>query len=317
MISFVLRGQSMAPLLEDGAVFALEQVPATEIWPGQVIVFEVLSGKGEEERESSQATFLSPPTTKQPKRQGRSARGEFPSLRELRRRSDEALKRGLAGRVKAFLHQRSYPQNNERPEQGMGRVEAFLCQDETAPADRRRCWVAHRVVALQLCQGRRAFLTQGDNVPHTDGFVPEERVLGRVAARLQGQRWVPIAGLEEWWALRYARKRRMVRQVLLRLLRYGQRLGERWMSKLLQVNPEIVFRQEEEEAILFHPESGQIQLLNETGALIYQLLDGNHERDEILERLTAEYEADREVLAQDLDEFLLQVEQIGLASVVE
>lgn len=77
------------------------------------------------------------------------------------------------------------------------------------------------------------------------------------------------------------------------------------MGKTLIANPELVFRQEEDEAILFNPNTGEIKLLNETAAFIYQLLDGTHSKHEIVDFLEKRYgEIERIELENDLDEYL-------------
>ena len=64
-------------------------------------------------------------------------------------------------------------------------------------------------------------------------------------------------------------------------------------------------RQEEDEAILFDPRTGEIKLLNETGAFIYQCLDGKHTRNDIVDELVKKYDIlEREVVEADVDEFL-------------
>jgi PqqD family protein of HPr-rel-A system len=90
------------------------------------------------------------------------------------------------------------------------------------------------------------------------------------------------------------------------------------MSKLLVANPEIVFRLEEDEGILFDPKTGEIKLLNETGAFIYQLLDGKHSKEEILNRLMEEYDcADRTKAEKDLDTFLQEMRRSQLVGELE
>jgi hypothetical protein len=77
------------------------------------------------------------------------------------------------------------------------------------------------------------------------------------------------------------------------------------VANLLVANPEIVFRQEEDEAMLFNPDTGGIKILNDTGSFIYQLLDGKHSSNDIVDLLIMEYDAlSREQAEQDLNEFL-------------
>ena len=86
------------------------------------------------------------------------------------------------------------------------------------------------------------------------------------------------------------------------------------MTKLI-VNPEIVFREEGDSALLFNPDTGEIKILNETGAFIYSHLDGTRSLDDIVQLIMAHFDGvDQDIVKQDLDELvqsLLQSNLIG------
>ena len=87
------------------------------------------------------------------------------------------------------------------------------------------------------------------------------------------------------------------------------------MEKTLVANPEILFQEDEEEALLFHPTTGEIKLLNASGAFIYRLIDGQHSRDDILKQLIEAFEvSDTIAVAKDLDEFLQEMFALSLVS---
>ena len=70
-------------------------------------------------------------------------------------------------------------------------------------------------------------------------------------------------------------------------------------------NPEIAVDQEDDGALLFHPESGEVQILNATGAYLFGLLDGSHSRQDLIDCLLRQYDIqDREAAEKDVDEFL-------------
>lgn len=78
-------------------------------------------------------------------------------------------------------------------------------------------------------------------------------------------------------------------------------------------NPELVFRTDGEEGLLFDPETGQIIYLNETAAFIYGLLDGEHSREQILDSLMQKYDIlDRETAGSDLDAMLQGMREANL-----
>ena len=90
------------------------------------------------------------------------------------------------------------------------------------------------------------------------------------------------------------------------------------MGKMLVANPEIVFREEIDEAILFDPRTGAIKILNETGAFIYQLLDGKHSQNDIVELLIKRYNTQsREETLHDLEEFLEGLRESDLIGELE
>ena len=77
------------------------------------------------------------------------------------------------------------------------------------------------------------------------------------------------------------------------------------MITLPIANPELVFRTDGEEGLLFDPESGQITYLNETAAFIYGLLDGTHSREQLIGLLMQRYDIlARETAENDLDAML-------------
>jgi PqqD family protein of HPr-rel-A system len=79
-------------------------------------------------------------------------------------------------------------------------------------------------------------------------------------------------------------------------------------------NPEIVFRKEGDEAILFNPTSGEVKLMNETAAFIYELLDGKHTRERIVALVMEKFDIqDREAVVSDVDAFLAEMREAQLA----
>ena len=90
------------------------------------------------------------------------------------------------------------------------------------------------------------------------------------------------------------------------------------MSKKIKANTDIVYREEEGEALLFNPDSGAIKVLNSTGNIIWKLCDGSRDKDQIVEELVKAFpEIKRENLEKDLAEFLKQVEENSLVSLVD
>ena len=78
-------------------------------------------------------------------------------------------------------------------------------------------------------------------------------------------------------------------------------------------NPEIVVDEEEDGALLFHPETGEVQVLNGTGAYLFGLLDGSRSREDLVDSLMCQYEiGDRQAAEKDVDDFLTALEDKSL-----
>jgi SynChlorMet cassette protein ScmD len=79
-------------------------------------------------------------------------------------------------------------------------------------------------------------------------------------------------------------------------------------------NPAIVFREEFDDwAILFNPDSGGAFGLNPIGVHIWKRLDGNHSVEDILKDLKEDYEDVPYEAEGDLQEFIEDLVQRGMA----
>lgn len=66
------------------------------------------------------------------------------------------------------------------------------------------------------------------------------------------------------------------------------------------------------EAVLVLPEKGEVKVLNEVGARIWELVDGTRKIGQIAEQLTEDFEVDIQKAQNDVVEFLQQLEQKGV-----
>ena len=88
------------------------------------------------------------------------------------------------------------------------------------------------------------------------------------------------------------------------------------MSEYLVADPEVVFRDEGEDgAILFHPVTGEVKILNETGAFIFKLCDGKHTKTDIINSMANTFKVDRNTVEQDVDIFLKELTKKGLVGI--
>lgn len=80
----------------------------------------------------------------------------------------------------------------------------------------------------------------------------------------------------------------------------------------LAVNPDIVCRVEGTEALLFDPTTERVRVLNEEGLYLWNLCDGAHTRNDLVDGLSAEFPGvGRDVLGQDVDAFLFDLARLG------
>jgi hypothetical protein len=88
------------------------------------------------------------------------------------------------------------------------------------------------------------------------------------------------------------------------------------MEEIYQKNPDVVYRIIAGEAILIPitrqaQAAGRMLTLNETGAFIWERLDGKRRLGEILEELRDEYEVEKETARQDLLEMISSLQETG------
>ena len=85
---------------------------------------------------------------------------------------------------------------------------------------------------------------------------------------------------------------------------------------LYRKNPDVVYRVIAGEAILIPitrqtQGAGRMLTLNETGAFIWERLDGERRLEEILEEIRTEFEVEEETARRDLLELISSLEEVG------
>lgn len=72
----------------------------------------------------------------------------------------------------------------------------------------------------------------------------------------------------------------------------------------------------DEGAVVLMVDSGQLYTCNDTTAALLQAIDGARNFGTILDRINAEFEVERDVLAADLTEVIAELEREGILSTV-
>lgn len=87
---------------------------------------------------------------------------------------------------------------------------------------------------------------------------------------------------------------------------------------VIKSNPDIIFRTEDDEGLIYNPKTGTIQILNETGVYIYKLLDGKHTKGDIITKLFNKFEIEDEDKAEkDFDVFIEKLISDNLIGVLK
>lgn len=83
-------------------------------------------------------------------------------------------------------------------------------------------------------------------------------------------------------------------------------------SDFLVPNPESIFREEEDGAFLFDPQSGNLKYVNALGRSIYQLCDGDSSVLDIKSLVKENYsDIPGEQIDKDIDSFLQDLDKMG------
>lgn len=81
-------------------------------------------------------------------------------------------------------------------------------------------------------------------------------------------------------------------------------------------NPDIVFREEFDDwGVLFDPETGNAVALDPVAVFYWKLLDGNMNRDKLIDALKKECDEVPEDAPEHLDEFIKKLEDAGFVSI--
>lgn len=74
---------------------------------------------------------------------------------------------------------------------------------------------------------------------------------------------------------------------------------------MLKLNPDLVFREDNDGGLIFDPATGDVQVLNETAAFICTLLDGTKTVEEVVAAVLAEFEVEDLATARaDAEQFV-------------
>jgi Coenzyme PQQ synthesis protein D (PqqD) len=89
------------------------------------------------------------------------------------------------------------------------------------------------------------------------------------------------------------------------------------LSTVLRRRSDVRYRQIEGEAVVIRQSSAEVLVLNEVGASVLDLADGEHDVRAWIDALSEVYDTDPAVLARDVLAFAAEMEEAGLLEAVE
>lgn len=85
------------------------------------------------------------------------------------------------------------------------------------------------------------------------------------------------------------------------------------MEKLARRN-ELLYRALDQEGIIFDPKTDMVHCLNQTAAMIWELLDGHHNLNDIVKVIISKFKVETDKAIADVEKALEDFRQLGLLS---
>ena len=84
------------------------------------------------------------------------------------------------------------------------------------------------------------------------------------------------------------------------------------LTQRFQTNENIVYREEEDGAFLFDPDTGNLKYMNRSGKETYLMLTGQTDVNQVIDRLLVIFpDAGRQRIEKDMEVFLKELEENG------
>ena len=72
-------------------------------------------------------------------------------------------------------------------------------------------------------------------------------------------------------------------------------------------NPNIIGRMTDDEAVLVMPQKGQVKVINEVGAVVWELIDGIRDVGQIVDEVCSQFDVDRAAAEADTLNFISEL----------
>ena len=88
----------------------------------------------------------------------------------------------------------------------------------------------------------------------------------------------------------------------------------RELDSIPQRSPIVVSRLLDQEMVLVHPVQGKVRVLNSVGARVWELADGQHTLNDIIQTIATEYQVDTARVEVEVPAFCEELAQRGVMS---
>jgi len=86
-------------------------------------------------------------------------------------------------------------------------------------------------------------------------------------------------------------------------------------AQRFKINKEIVYREEDDGAFLFDPDSGNLKYMNHTGKETFLILKEKEDDEQVIAHIKGQYpDVDQEQVRKDVEIFLEQLKENGFIS---
>ena len=76
------------------------------------------------------------------------------------------------------------------------------------------------------------------------------------------------------------------------------------LTMIPEKNPDLMWRSLDDGTVIINPEQGDVRVLNDVGARVWELVDGQRSVSQIAREITQEYEVSLDDANKDLQEYL-------------
>lgn len=85
----------------------------------------------------------------------------------------------------------------------------------------------------------------------------------------------------------------------------------------VKIDPNVLIQELENEAVLLNLNEEHYYGLDDVGLRFWQLLAEHENSDDVIKQMLSEFDAPKDTLHKDLGKFIIELEKVGLLTIVE